>query len=484
MKRELRSREGIRLRNVRRRRHRSNVGADCVGGAMRLVMDGVPPEPPSLVEPEKSGNAASEERDARVAWFRHARYGLFIHWGLYAGPAGSWKGVEYPEIGEWIMKWASIPVAEYRELAAQFRGDRFDAEEIVSFARRAGMRYIVITTKHHDGFSLFHSQVSAFNAVDASPAGRDFIRELANACHAAGMPLGFYYSQSQDWTHPGGAVVRDEYWDEAQRGDFDAYLSEIAEPQVRELLTNYGPVALIWFDTPVHMSDERATRFVNLVRELQPNCLINGRLREDRAGFDYSSMRDNQAPDRGAGHAWETPATLNDTWGYKANDHNWKSADTVSFKLVDIVSKGGNYLLNIGPRADGSVPEASAEILTKVGDWLLPRGEAIYGAGPTPYGEELSGSGYFETDKHWKYREPQGWRCTTQPGAYYFFLFGDHGAEFSTPGLPGAVVSVDLLTDAGPVALALSAADSGVRFRLPSEGRSVLGDVIRVRFRE
>lgn len=410
---------------------------------------------------------SQEAHEARVAWYREAKFGLFIHWGLYAIPAGRWKGEPIAGIGEWIQNRAKIPVAEYAELAAQFNPVQFDAEEWVTLARDAGMKYLVITSKHHDGFALFATQVSPFNIVEATPFKRDVLKELAATCRKHGMRLGFYYSQSQDWHHPGGAASGGT-WDPAQEGDFDDYLRSIAEPQVREILTDYGPVCLIWFDTPMEMNDARAERFVRLCRELQPECLINGRLKADRSGVDYSSMRDNQIPPEVVPGVWETPATLNDTWGFKTDDEHWKPASELIFKLVDIVSKGGNYLLNVGPTAEGIIPAASVERLREVGRWLQVNGEAVYGAGPTPFGAEFGAP----TTAHEHGRETtisgnRAWRCTTKPGRLYFHLCEWPGAEFAAPAIPGKVTRAYLLGDANRAPLAVIGAEGGVRVRLP-----------------
>ncbi len=299
-----------------------------------------------------SSGQADPARAERLAWFHQAKYGLFIHWGLYAIPAGEWKGKRIPGIGEWIMNRARIPVREYEQLAKQFNPVKFNAEEWVQLAKDAGMKYIVITSKHHDGFALYGSKVSKYNIVDATPFKRDALKELAAACAKHNMPLGFYYSQAQDWHDPNGAG---NSWDFGpnDKKDFDKYLREKAEPQVRELLTDYGPVALVWFDTPQMMDAARAQRFTDIVRSLQPKTLIDGRL---GAAGDYVTTGDNVIPPDVQSDAWEVPATTNHTWGYKTYDHDWKSPGQITFKLVDIVSKGGNYLLNVGPMADGIIP--------------------------------------------------------------------------------------------------------------------------------
>ena len=233
-------------------------------------------------------------QDQKMQWFHEAKYGLFIHWGLYAIPAGEWKGQPVPGIGEWIMNHAKIPVTEYEKLAEQFNPVKFNAEEWVQMAQDAGMKYIVITSKHHDGFAMFHSAASKYNVYDATPFHRDPLKELAAACARHHMRLGFYYSQSQDWHEPNGAGNTWDFGPDDKK-DYDQYLRSKAEPQVRELLTNYGPVCLIWFDTARMMTGDRGPRFVEIVHTLQPWTLIDGRL---GVPGDYRSMGDNSIPNQ------------------------------------------------------------------------------------------------------------------------------------------------------------------------------------------
>ncbi|WP_167859194.1 alpha-L-fucosidase [Paenibacillus cymbidii] len=321
------------------------------------------------------------ESEAKLAWWREARFGLFVHWGLYAVPAGVWDGEPQPSVGEWIMKRARIPVKEYERLAERFNPVRFDAQEWVNLAREAGMKYIVITAKHHDGFAMFRSASSGFNIADATPFGRDPLRELADACATAGIKLCFYYSQYQDWHHPDAAGNDWDYPDEAGKR-FDRYMEEKALPQMRELMTGYGPIGLIWYDTPMAITADQSRQFAAAVRELQPDCLLNSRV--GHGYHDYVSTGDNQVPADVFDVDWEVPATMNHTWGYKERDTQWKPAAELIRLLIDVNRKGGNFLLNVGPRADGTIPEASADILREIGRWLRTNGEAIYGTAPCP----------------------------------------------------------------------------------------------------
>jgi alpha-L-fucosidase len=333
--------------------------------------------------------------EARMKWWREARFGMFIHWGIYAVPAGTWQGQRVTNSGaEWIMNRGRIPVAEYRKFATQFNPTNFNAKEWVQLAKDAGMKYLVITAKHHDGFAMYHSQASKFNIYDATPFKRDPLKELANACREAGIKLGFYYSQAQDWNHPGGAAAGSRtgqpvintrnHWDAAQEGSMDEYIDKIAVPQVRELLSNYGDIAVWWWDTPVGMTSARAERFLPLLK-LQPQLISNNRLDREKLTGDFSTP-EQKIPDTGVpGQDWETCMTINRTWGYRSYDDNWKSAETLIRNLVDIASKGGNYLVNIGPDSRGDIPLPSIERLKEMGAWMKANGEAIYGTTASPF---------------------------------------------------------------------------------------------------
>ena len=403
-----------------------------------------------------SDTESPEAREARLAWFKQAKYGMFIHWGLYAIPAGEWKGKQIPGLGEWIMNRGHIPVKEYEQLAKQFNPTQFNADAWVQLAQDAGMKYMVITSKHHDGFALFGSKVSKYNVVDATPFHRDILKELAAACKRHNMPLGFYYSQSQDWHEPGGAgndwdFGPDQGPDGKELKDYDGYLRRKAEPQVRELLTDYGPVALIWFDTPRMMTAERAQRFATILRTLQPKTLIDGRL---GARGDYVSTGDNVIPAKAQTEYWEVPATTNHTWGFRKDDTDWKSPGEITFKLVDIVSKGGNYLLNVGPMAAGVIPQAAQDNLRTVGRWLRVNGDAVYGAGSSPWGEEMgepSATGAKDLRGQPLMLSRNEWRVTTRPGKLYFTFFQEPRVPFEIPQMKNAIKRAYQLADGKPV---------------------------------
>lgn len=413
--------------------------------------------------PQGQPGESPEAREARMAWWREAKFGLFIHWGVYSVPAGTYKGKEVPKIGEWIMRNADIPVAEYRAFARQFNPVKYHPASWAQLAKSAGMRYIVITSKHHDGFALFPSAVTDWDVADATPYSKDLIGPLAEAARQNGLRFGLYYSQAQDWTHPGGAKARmkeGEGWDDAQKGSYDDYLKKIAVPQVREILTRYQP-DILWWDTPVWMNQERADLFIPLLA-LRPGLITNNRL-----GGEYPG--DTETPEQFVpatgfpGRDWETCMTMNDTWGYKSYDHNWKSPDDLIRKLVDIVSKGGNFLLNIGPTSEGEIPQASIDRLRTVGAWMKVNGEAIYGTTASPFHKLTWG------------------RCSKQVapngGKLYLHVFDwPQDGQLEVPGLKNAITKASLLSD-GQTVMAKSQ-NGGVVLTLPRTAPDSVASVV------
>jgi alpha-L-fucosidase len=342
-----------------------------------------------------------EAFDARMKWWREARFGMFIHWGPYAVPAGEYQGETVRGIGEWIMNTAQIPIPEYETYAASFDPVLFDAREWVRIAQDAGMRYIIITSKHHDGFGIWDSEVSDYDITDASPFGRDILRELKEAADQAHLRLGFYHS-IMDWHHPDAQGPHYPTYNTGEKSNpnFPRYLEEYLRPQVTELVSEYDP-AVLWFDGEwiPEWTHEMGLDMYNHVRALKPDILINNRVDKGRQGMQGMTRTDQRyAGDFGTPEQeilqgtstldWESCMTMNDTWGYKKADDNWKSAETLIHNLVDIAAKGGNYLLNVGPTAEGLIPEPSVERLAEMGEWMRVNGEAIYGSRLWAYYEE------------------------------------------------------------------------------------------------
>ena len=329
-----------------------------------------------------------------IKWFRQAQYGMMAHWGLYSLLAGEYRGARTDSYAEWIQSYASIPNAEYELLAHSFNPVYFSADEWIKLAKDAGMKYFVFTSKHHDGFAMFHSKVDKFNIVDATPFGRDVVAELAEACYKHGLKFGLYYSQELDWHHPHGGgysnnsgcsgVSWDNSWDfpDKNKKDFSVCFEEKIKPQVKELLTNYGDICLMWFDVPHTITKEQSLELNHLVKTLQPDCLINSRI--GNGAYDYVSLGDNEYPRKmpknfdkdknlnsidGFKYSpyvlYETAGTLNSSWGFKYFDQDWISAKQVARRRKKLNKLGINYLLNVGPDGLGRIPSFSQEILLK-----------------------------------------------------------------------------------------------------------------------
>lgn len=329
------------------------------------------------------------EKDQRMGWWREARFGMFIHWGLYAVPAGVYQGKEVKGVGEWIMETANIPTAEYEKYATQFNPTQYDAKEWVRIAKDAGMKYIVLTSKHHDGFCLWDTKMGKYNIVDATPYKKDLIKDLSNECKKQGIRLCFYYS-IMDWHHPDANPKNINNTPEERKANFPKYREEYMKPQLKELLTAYDNVGVLWFDGEWigEWTEQQGKDLYNYLRNIKPDLIINNRVGKGRNGFQGMNSAeycgDFGTPEQEilegtSDMDWESCMTMNDTWGFKKDDHNWKSSQTLIHNLIDIAAKGGNYLLNVGPTAEGLIPAASVERLKDMGDWMRINNEGIYG---------------------------------------------------------------------------------------------------------
>jgi alpha-L-fucosidase len=407
---------------------------------------------------ESAGTEAAPSRDERMKWWREARFGMFIHWGLYAVPAGEWKGKKVPGIGEWIMNNAKIPISEYERLAEQFNPVKFNADEWVRIAKNAGMKYIVITSKHHDGFCLWDSKVSDYDIMDATPFERDILKELSEACKRQDVRLCFYHS-IMDWHHPDAQGPFHPKYNDGSRSNpnFARYVEDYMKPQIKELITNYGPLGVLWFDGEwiKDWTEPQGRKLYDYVRSLQPDIIVNNRVSKGRKGMkglteegyfsgDFGTP-EQEIPATGLpGVDWETCMTMNDTWGFKSYDNNWKSTEDLLRKLVDIASKGDNFLLNVGPTAEGLIPQPSVERLAAIGEWMAKNSESIYGTTASPF-------------------ESLRWgRCTTKPGRLYLHVFNwPQNGELEVPVLGRRAKRAYLLAQKGRGDLLLGMDDVG-----------------------
>lgn len=366
-----------------------------------------------------SALVATAEEPANLAAFREARFGMFIHFGLYSLLGGSWRGRRTDRaFGEWIQNHMRIPGAEYAQLAKVFNPQEFDPDDWAKRAKDAGMEYVVLTAKHHEGFALFATEASEFDVMDATPFKHDIVGEFAAACRRHGLKVGLYYSQFLDWHEPDGGdptkpgidpsakrAIREDgtgrgnTWDfpDAVNKDFERYFRAKAYPQIRELLTNYGDIFLIWFDTPSGMSPEQSRGFREYVREISPQTIVSGRIGHGYG--DFCTMGDNELVTNRSDVARESAMTLNNTWGFRYDDHNWKSPYTVATILAQNLSHGANVLLNVGPRPEGRFPDAACDILAELGTWRRRTGFAIHGVKASPFKDDF----------------PWGW-CMIAPG--------------------------------------------------------------------
>jgi alpha-L-fucosidase len=336
------------------------------------------------------------QHDTRMNWWRQARFGMFIHWGLYSEAAGEWDGKTSSGAGEWIMNDIKIPLSQYAKLVPRFNPVKFDATQWVRIAKNAGMKYVVITSKHHEGFGMYRSSLTDW-CIASTPFPRDPLKELAAACRSQGLTFCLYHS-IMDWHNPEYAPRKP--WNDIDKNppDFARY-DDFLKGQLKELLTGYGRIGVLWFDGQWEdtWTYDRGADLYNFVRALQPNIIINDRVGTTQAlqagqrrYGDYRTPEQSIPPTGfGPGVDWETCMTMNETWGYKKSDNHWKSTQTIIRNLVDCASKGGNYLLNVGPTGEGLIPEASIRRLQETGRWLKANGEAIYGTTASPFRRQL-----------------------------------------------------------------------------------------------
>lgn len=323
--------------------------------------------------------------EERMEWWEDARFGMFIHWGIYSVPAGFYKGEAQTNSAEWIMNKGEIPIAEYEKFANEFNPEKFDAKEFVGLAKQAGMKYMVITAKHHDGFSMFDSKATDYNIVDATPFKRDVLKELAEECQKQGLKFGFYYSQAQDWHHPGGLG---NTWDkDLKRVSSDEYVYEKALPEVKQLLTEYGPIAIFWWDTPREMTKSVVDSLHHITTALQPKIITNDRLGDDYPG-DHKTFERNGPRYQPEAKYWELCQPVSGSWGYRSDDNNFKSVSTLIHNLINQSSKGGNYLLNVSPTSEGVLKADAVERMKAIGKWMGKNSEAIYGTQASPASTE------------------------------------------------------------------------------------------------
>jgi alpha-L-fucosidase len=390
------------------------------------------------------GGKEALSKGGRMEWWRQARFGMFIHWGLYAVPAGQWQGEKIPGIGEWIMQNAHIPVSEYEQLARQFNPVKFDAEQWVQIAKNAGMKYIVITSKHHDGFCMWNTKYTDYDVVDATPFKRDVLGELSKACRRNGIKMCFYHS-IMDWHHPDAqAPFYPNYNDTSKSNpNFDRYVEYYLKGELKELVQKYGPLGILWFDGEwvKDWTREMGWNMYDYCLSLQPDVIVNNRVGNGRQGMRGLSKSSEFAGDYGTpeqeipasglpGVDWETCMTMNDTWGYKSDDNNWKSSEDLLHKLVDIASKGGNFLLNVGPTAEGLIPAPSVERLAAIGEWMKVNSESIYATTASPLGEVPWGC------------------CTAKPGKLYLHVFDwPANGKLEVSGLKNKIKKAYLLAD-------------------------------------
>lgn len=410
-----------------------------------------------------------EQRDARMAWFRDAKFGMFIHWGPYCVPAGEYKGKT--NYGEWFLEETHMPVSQYKKYRDQFNPVKFDAKQWVAMAKDAGVKYLVITSKHHDGFAMFDTKLTDWGIMH-TPWKHDPIKDLADECKKAGIRFCVYHS-IMDWHHPDYAQRR--AWNDVAKGkpDMDRYV-KFLKGQLKELVDNYDP-GILWFDGEWEgcWTHERGKDLYAYCRGLKPDVIVNNRVGKNRQGMqglskgaeivgDYGTP-EQEIPASGLpGVDWESCMTMNGHWGYNKNDHAWKSAESLTRMLIDITSKGGNYLLNVGPTSEGVIPEPSVERLAEMGKWLKVNGSSIYGTTAGPFA-----------------KAPAWGRVTAKPGKLYLHVFNwPKDGKLVVAGLKDKVKNAYLLADASHASLKTTASADGVTVAVPDKALDPVATVV------
>jgi len=414
-----------------------------------------------------------DQHDARMKWWREARFGMFIHWGLYAVPAGEWNG--QTGYGEWIRTSAEIPIDTYDHFREQFNPVKFDADQWVKMAKDAGVKYIVITSKHHDGFCMFDSRQTDFDIMN-TPFHHDPMKDLANACHKYGLKFCFYYS-IMDWHHPDYIPRRSwEKFRPVTGAEFEKYVHYM-KAELKELLTNYGEIGVLWFDGEWESTwnEKFGKEIYSWCRSLQPNIIINNRVgagrmdmegltKEGSFGGDFGTP-EQQIPATGLpGVDWETCMTMNDHWGYNKNDKNFKSAKEILRMVADIASKGGNYLLNVGPTSEGLIPPESIDRMKSIGVWMKVNGESIYETQASPF------------------RSLDWGRCTQKeiPDGVrlYLHIFDWPTHTITVPGVLNEPIKAYLLADVNQTPLIITRKDDALVINLPVKVPDTINTVV------
>ncbi|WP_316748830.1 alpha-L-fucosidase [Pedobacter gandavensis] len=404
-----------------------------------------------------NANEPESLRDARMEWFRDAHFGMFVHWGLYSGAAGAWNGKDYEGCVEWIQSMANVPAKEYADqLIPLFKPKKDFAREWAKTAKDAGCRYVVFTSRHHEGFALHDSKTTTFDGMDVT--GRDLFKEIVNALHEQGLRVGVYFSLV-DWHHPDAYVehgmpapagVKNDGRDNSK---YVAYMHKQAE----EIFSNYGPIDLVWWDyssTEIQGEKWGAKDLVAMVKKRHPNIIMNNRLYSFEHNSEFTRAHGDLVtpeqfiPETGfKGMDWESCMTMNGTWGYSKNNQKWHTKSELVINMIDIISKGGNYLLNVGPMADGTIPEKSIALMDGIGDWMRVNGEAIYGSRANTIGRVNWG------------------RITTKPGKFFLHVFNwpeDNKLHIPLSPNAGSLPKAFFLGDASKTALPLEVNERGI----------------------